>query len=73
LKHIENLQAFGLPSLCRSTSCQRHRRGVAGHSRRLCEGGVPMALSEHFARGGAGAEELARLVIETTARPVTGR
>jgi formate--tetrahydrofolate ligase len=31
-----------------------------------------MALSEHFARGGAGAEDLARLVLETTAQPGNG-
>ena len=34
--------------------------------------GVPVACSDHFSRGGAGAEELARLVVETTARPAAG-
>jgi formate--tetrahydrofolate ligase len=34
--------------------------------------GVRVALAEHFARGGAGAEELARLVVETTDCPAPG-
>lgn len=69
LKHIENLRGFGLPVVVSINvfegdtpeEWQAIREGCA-------QAGAPMALSEHFARGGAGAEELARLVVETTSR-----
>jgi formate--tetrahydrofolate ligase len=73
LKHIENLQAFGLPVVV----CINVFAGDTPEEwqviRETCaQIGVPVALSEHFARGGAGAEDLARLVLESTARPGNG-
>ena len=73
LKHIENLQAFGLPVIVSVNVFVSDTAEEWQVIRDACaKVGVPMALSEHFARGGAGAEELARLVIETTARPGNG-
>jgi formate--tetrahydrofolate ligase len=73
LKHIENLQAFGLPVIVSINVFTSDTPEEWQVIRDACaQVGVPVALSEHFARGGAGAEELARLVIETTARPGNG-
>ncbi|HXR06758.1 MAG TPA: formate--tetrahydrofolate ligase, partial [Candidatus Acidoferrum sp.] len=73
LKHIENLQAFGLPvivcvNVFASDTPEEWQviRETCGKVR------VRMALSEHFARGGAGAEDLARLVLDATAQPANG-
>jgi formate--tetrahydrofolate ligase len=69
LKHIENLRSFGLPVLVSinvfDSDTPEEWRMIRDAGARV---GVKVALSEHFARGGAGAEELARLVIETTNR-----
>jgi len=73
LKHIENLQAFGLPVIVSINVFGTDTPDEWAVVRGACaEAGVPVALSEHFARGGAGAEDLARLVIETTAKPPGG-
>jgi formate--tetrahydrofolate ligase len=73
LKHIENLQAFGLPVVVSINVFASDTPEEWQAIRDACgKVGVPMALSEHFARGGAGAEDLARLVIERTARPANG-
>jgi formate--tetrahydrofolate ligase len=73
LKHIENLQAFGLPVIVSINVFTSDTPEEWQVIRDACaQVGVPVALSEHFARGGAGAEELARLVIETTAKPGNG-
>jgi formate--tetrahydrofolate ligase len=73
LKHIENLQAFGLPVIVSinvfASDSPEEWQVIREACARL---GVAVALSEHFARGGAGAEDLARLVLETTARPGHG-
>jgi formate--tetrahydrofolate ligase len=73
LRHIENLRAFGLPVL---VSVNVFAGDTAEEGRVISEAcarvGVPVAFSEHFTRGGAGAEDLARLVLETTARPASG-
>jgi formate--tetrahydrofolate ligase len=73
LRHIGNLQAFGPPVVV----CVNVFAGDTPDEwqvlREVCaKAGVPVALSDHFARGGAGAEDLARLVLETTARPGNG-
>jgi len=73
LKHIENLQAFGLPVIV----CINVFAGDTPEEWQVIRDAcaqvqVRVALSEHFARGGAGAEDLARLVLETTARPAGG-
>ena len=73
LKHIENLQSFGLPVIVSINVFAGDTPDEWRVIREACaKVGVPFALSEHFARGGAGAEELARLVVETTGRPAVG-
>ena len=73
LKHIENLQAFGLPVIVSINVFSGDTADEWELIRQACAGvGVQVALSDHFARGGAGAEELARLVLETTDRPQSG-
>jgi formate--tetrahydrofolate ligase len=73
LKHIENLQAFGLPVIASINVFDSDTPDEWQVIRETCaKVGVQVALSEHFARGGAGAEELARLVIETASQPARG-
>ena len=73
LKHIDNLQAFGLPVLvCVNVFASDTPEEWQVIREACAKVGVPVALSEHFARGGAGAEDLARLVLETIARPANG-
>jgi formate--tetrahydrofolate ligase len=73
LKHIENLQAFGLPVIVSINVFTSDTPEEWQVIREACANvGVPVALAEHFARGGAGAEDLARLVLDTTARPGNG-
>jgi len=70
LKHIENLQAFGLPVIVSINVFASDTPEEWQVIRDACaKVGVPVACSDHFARGGAGAEELARLVVGTTAKP----
>jgi formate--tetrahydrofolate ligase len=67
-KHVENIRAFGqVPVVA------LNRFGDDGDAeidvvRRRCEAlGVPFAVSDHFAAGGAGAEDLARAVMDHAA------
>jgi formate--tetrahydrofolate ligase len=73
LKHIENLQAFGLSVVVCinvfASDTPEEWQVIREACAQVC---VPVALSEHFARGGAGAEDLARLVLEATDRPSNG-
>ncbi|MGD0812862.1 MAG: formate--tetrahydrofolate ligase [Verrucomicrobiota bacterium] len=73
LKHIENLQAFGLPVVvCINVFASDTPEEWQVIREACAQVRVPVALSEHFARGGAGAEDLARLVLEATAHPANG-
>lgn len=73
LKHIENLQAFGLPVVVSINVFAGDAPEEWHVIRETCAKiRVPVALSEHFARGGAGAEDLARLVLASTASPGNG-
>ncbi len=73
LKHIENLRAFGLPVIVSINVFASDTAEEWQVIRDVCAAvGVPVALSKHFSEGGAGAEELARLVVETTAQPHNG-
>jgi formate--tetrahydrofolate ligase len=73
MKHIENLLSFGLPVIVSINVFAGDTADEWKVIREACaQVGVKVALSEHFTRGGAGAEELARLVLETTAQPQTG-
>jgi formate--tetrahydrofolate ligase len=68
LKHINNLQAFGLPVIVCINVFASDTPDEWQVIRDTCVNArVPLALSDHFARGGAGAEDLARLVLDTTA------
>ncbi len=69
-KHIENLQSFGLPVVVGVNVFSSDTPEEWQAIRVACtQAGVPVALSEHFYRGGAGAEDLARLVMQIAARP----
>ncbi len=73
LKHIENLQSFGLPVIVAINAFAGDTAEEYRVIREACATvGVPIALTEHFARGGAGAEALARLVVEVSQRPTDG-
>jgi formate--tetrahydrofolate ligase len=70
---VENIRCFGekpVVALNRFASDREEEIDVV--ARRCAELGVPFAVSDHHARGGAGAEELARLVVahaERRSRP----
>lgn len=73
LKHIENLQSFGIPVVVAVNVFAGDTEDEWQVIREACaQAGVPVALSEHFVRGGAGAKELARLVIGIVAEPHNG-
>ena len=73
LKHIENLQAFGLPVVvCINVFASDTPEEWQVIRETCAKIRVPVAFSEHYARGGAGAEDLARLVLESTASPGNG-
>jgi len=74
-KHIENIQAFGEPPV---VALNRFGADTAAEievvERRCAEVGVAFAVSDHHARGGEGAEALARAVVgqaEERSRPFT--
>jgi formate--tetrahydrofolate ligase len=70
LKHIENLHAFGVPVVVSINVFASDTKEEWQVIRDACaKVGVKVALGEHYSRGGAGAEEIARLVIEATAKP----
>lgn len=72
-KHLENLQSFGLPVVVAINVFADDTADEWQIIRDACaQAGVPVARSEHFTRGGAGAEELARLVMQTAAKPPSG-
>lgn len=65
-RHIRNLQGFGQSVIVcfnkYSTDLEEEIEMVREHCASI---GVPFALNNAFAEGGAGAEDLARLVVET--------
>jgi formate--tetrahydrofolate ligase len=64
-KHIENIRLFGEPPI---VALNRFSADVDAEIHvvrdRCAELGVPFAVSDHFARGGEGAVDLARAVLE---------
>jgi formate--tetrahydrofolate ligase len=64
-KHVENIRLFGEPPI---VALNRFSADVDEEIRvvrdRCAELGVPFAVSDHFARGGEGAVDLARAVLE---------
>ena len=65
-KHIENLQKFGLPTVVAVNAFAADTEDELTYVQEQCaHKNVPVARTEHFSRGGAGAEDLARTVIQT--------
>ncbi|MCX5742944.1 MAG: formate--tetrahydrofolate ligase, partial [Proteobacteria bacterium] len=73
-QHVANIRAFGELAIValnhHATDTDAEGAVVRDHCARL---GVPFAISDHFARGGVGALDLARLVIAHAAPPVPAR
>ena len=71
VRHIENLQTvFGLPVVVAINAFPTDTPEEHALLKQLCARlGVACALSEVFAKGGAGGEELARLVVEAAEKP----
>ncbi len=64
-KHVENIRHFGeQPIVALNRFASDTDEEIEVVRRRCADLGVPFALSDHFARGGEGSEELARAVIE---------
>jgi formate--tetrahydrofolate ligase len=72
-KHIENIRTFGEPPVIALNRFGTDAPEEVEVVRRFAESkGVPFAVSDHFARGGEGALELARMVMahaESNSRP----
>jgi formate--tetrahydrofolate ligase len=63
-KHVENIRTFGEPPIVALNRFGSDTEEEVEVVRRRCaELGVPFAASDHHARGGAGAEALARAVL----------
>ncbi|HEY7368967.1 MAG TPA: formate--tetrahydrofolate ligase, partial [Thermoanaerobaculia bacterium] len=63
-KHLENVRIFGLPAVVAINRFPTDSPAELAFLQRRCEElRVPVALSEVFAKGGAGGEDLARLVL----------
>ncbi len=64
-KHVENIQVFDETPIVALNRFGADTDEEIDVVRRACEElGVPFAVSDHFARGGEGAEDLARTVLE---------
>ena len=65
-RHAENLQKYGLPVIVAINRFTADTDAEIAALTALCErAGLPIALCDGWARGGEGAEELAKLVLET--------
>ncbi len=65
-KHVENIRRYGLPVVVAINAFSSDSQAEWETLQRICDDlGVRVALSEHWARGGAGAEALAEAVVET--------
>ncbi|MDR2704809.1 MAG: formate--tetrahydrofolate ligase [Planctomycetaceae bacterium] len=65
-KHLENIRLYGVPAVVAINSFPTDTDEETQLIIKKCsEMGVRAAKSEHWAHGGAGAEELARTVVET--------
>jgi len=71
-KHIESIACFGRhPIIALNRFGSDSDEEVAVVRRHAAELGVPIAVCDHFARGGAGADDLAALVEEHSTEPGT--
>lgn len=65
-KHIENIQQYGVPVVVTLNSFLTDTQAETEYVRKFCEErGCKFALSEVWAKGGEGGEDLAKQVIET--------
>ena len=72
-RHIANMQAFGKSVVvCFNRYAQDTEEEIELVRRHCAQVGVPFALNEAFLKGGEGAEELARLVVETIENEPSG-
>jgi formate--tetrahydrofolate ligase len=69
-KHIENIRLFNLPAVVAinhfTSDTDEELAVIENHCKTL---GVRAIKADHWARGGAGAEDLARAVVELTEKP----
>lgn len=64
-KHVENIHCFGKQPIVALNQFGADTEDEIAIVREFCDGlGVPFAASDHFTRGGEGAVELARAVVE---------
>ncbi len=65
-KHVENIRRYGVPVVVAINAFSGDSQAEWEVLQRACDDlGVRVALSEHWARGGAGAQSLAEAVVET--------
>lgn len=65
-KHVENIRRYGVPVVVAINAFSGDSQAEWEVLQRACDDlGVRVALSEHWARGGAGAQTLAEAVVET--------
>ena len=65
-KHVENLQKFGLPIVVAVNTFAADTEEEWRYVQEQCaHRNLPVARTDHFSRGGAGAEDLARVVMQT--------
>ena len=66
LRHIENISKFGLPSVVAINKFPTDTLKEIEEVQKVCrENGVNAVLAEHWEKGGIGASELAKEVVET--------
>ncbi len=64
-RHVRNLRKFGVPPLVAVNRFSADTEAEMDRLRSLCDGlGVRCIVADHWAQGGAGAEALARAVVE---------
>ncbi len=69
-KHIENIQKFGLPIVVAINAFPTDTENELAELKALCQSmGAAVRISEAWAKGGAGAVDLAQKVIEATKKP----
>ena len=64
-RHVRNIRKFGVPPVVAVNRFSADTEAEMDRLRMLCEGiGVRCIVADHWAHGGAGAEDLARAVVE---------
>jgi formate--tetrahydrofolate ligase len=66
-KHVENVRAFGMEPIVALNAFASDTPDETAVVRDFCQrAGLAFATSEHHTRGGAGSEDLARVLVDTT-------